>query len=756
MKPQISLLLAASLVLTPLALAQQRSGAAGANRGGAGAGAVPRGGAGAARANPAQPGNSPASQAANQQPANPASDGQSSDNAQNSNMWSVADHILNSDSLAVDSENGIFQWNNSKFSIGDNMVVRQRFERYLSSPGFDNTADYQIILQQIQNLLTTNTAATTPDANSTAPASGDKIYQAWQLLYAAAKYPQDGGASETLANQVFNSWRVRDELAGNRDQYSAQEELRQRQESSIADVGESRKTDSVDFARQNPGLTGAYPEPGKNVGVITPKDFIGDTTLGNMTNSSGGSSGNGSGGATGGGPVANLTISNVTLGDAGSVAAVATPQLKTTSVMAQKATELARTYAKMALLDADATQMGLKAKAEYQTQLVTFMGQRRFQHSLLAGMFYEHIFQGSQQRVTVAKEEISKFINTDSIVPSVNSFEFVSHEAIAEVDSGMRAVEAAYDRGDRWIALQQLQTTFLLGENLPPVQNFDPAKRHVLLGIYTASTALKHMMEVHDFASAEDRVNKISVDAKDFADSDAGPILSAIKVGEQTSNNLVLAARQAALSGDADRVTENLQKATEIWPLNPEIANFSKTMLDRTNLSNVGASKFDDLYARGDDRAIYDSKEEIGLALYQDPVRSAKFKEIVNREARVEVAIDMANQAMKQNNGYAAYELLAGAAELEPNDPVLNRTQTQVVSRVAPFVSALDQAQRAEKAGELGASLNYYLQAQDIYPPSQICHDAIESLSLKIMAKLNPNGTSAKELVKQDTGTAAQ
>ena len=263
------------------------------------------------------------------------------------------------------------------------------------------------------------------------------------------------------------------------------------------------------------------------------------------------------------------------------------------------------------------------------------------------------------------------------------------------------------------------------------------------------------MIEIRDFAGAEDKVNKISVDARDFADADAGPILSAIKEGEQTSNNLVLAAKQAALTGDADRVNETLQKATELWPLNPEIAKFSNTLLDRTNLANIGAEKFRELYDRGDHRAIYDAKDEIGAAIYQDPVLAGQFKKIVNSEMQVDMAITMANQAMKQNNGYAAWEVLMNASELEPNDPVLNRTEKDVASRVAPFVAALDAASRAEKAGEYAASLNYYLQAEDIYPASQICHDAIENLSLKIMAKANPSGASAKLLTKQEADKAA-
>jgi len=414
--------------------------------------------------------------------------------------------------------------------------------------------------------------------------------------------------------------------------------------------------------------------------------------------------------------------------------------------------ELARTYVKEGLVDADTTTMSLQAKLQYQTQLVAFIAQRRFEHSLMAGQFYEHIFKGSQQRMNVAKEEVSKYINTDSIVPSVNSFEFISHEAIAEVDQSMKTVENAYNSGDRWTALQQLQQVFIIGEMLPSVRDFDPAKRKVLLGIYRSSNDLKHMMDMHDFGAAEETVKKIQADAQDF---EAAPILSAIQAGEQTSNLALMAAQQAVLAGDTDRFSANMEKATTIWPLNPDIKKFSKTMLDKGDLSAVGSSKFDDLVSHGDDRAIFDNRDELGLAVYQDADRAAKLKDILNRMGQVEMMISYADQAMKQNNGYAAWEALVSASAIEPNDPVLARSKAQVAARVAPFVAALDSADRAEKAGEYPSALNYYLQAQDIYPASQICHDAIDNLSMKVMAKLNPGGPSAKALAAQQSAAKA-
>ncbi len=81
--------------------------------------------------------NSAANQAAS--PGGQAANPGGANNPQNSDLWAIAERTLNSDNWSVDSDNGVFQWKNNKFDIGSNLAVRQRFERYLSSPGFGDT-----------------------------------------------------------------------------------------------------------------------------------------------------------------------------------------------------------------------------------------------------------------------------------------------------------------------------------------------------------------------------------------------------------------------------------------------------------------------------------------------------------------------------------------------------------------------------------------------------------------------------------------
>jgi hypothetical protein len=416
------------------------------------------------------------------------------------------------------------------------------------------------------------------------------------------------------------------------------------------------------------------------------------------------------------------------------------------------ALELAKTYAQEGLLEAQTTGAGIKAKLQFQTQIIAFMMERRFQHSLIAGQFYNHIFKGSEQGMDAAKAQLAKLMDIRDVMPTVDSLEFISHEAISETDTGMKAVSTAYDNGERWSSLEMLQQTFLLGEMLPAVQEFDPAKRRVLAGLYREANDLKHMMDLHDFAAAEATLTKITADASDFP---ASPVLSAIREAEQTSNLALLSAKQALLTNNSDDAKDSLEKAIQIWPLNPEIKKLQEQVASRLDVMDQMTPQFDELVKEQSFRTIYDKKSDFGMAFINDPDRANKLRDIVERVGRIDMLVAYANEALAQNNGYVAWETLANAAKLDANDPVLSRTQAQVAPRVASFVSALDSAQRAEQAGQYATSLNDYLAAQDIYPASQLCRLGIDNVSKQILAKLNPDGPSAKLLASAAAAQAA-
>ena len=72
----------------------------------------------------------------------------------------------------------------------------------MASPAAESVA-YGQILQQVEDLLSVGNL---PDYETLA--------QAWDLLFKASEYDQDGGNASIVANKVFNAWRISQEMRG--------------------------------------------------------------------------------------------------------------------------------------------------------------------------------------------------------------------------------------------------------------------------------------------------------------------------------------------------------------------------------------------------------------------------------------------------------------------------------------------------------------------------------------------------------------
>ncbi|MBC2593547.1 hypothetical protein H5P28_04660 [Ruficoccus amylovorans] len=116
--------------------------------------------------------------------------------------------LFDTDSDSVDFEEGTLNWKGRTFSIGNSRLVRARFERYLATPALPDDDDvYLGIIARIHELLSQVGAGEVKDAQQ----MNDELFEAWQLLFVAARYEMDGGTSLVIANQVYNVWRIRDE-----------------------------------------------------------------------------------------------------------------------------------------------------------------------------------------------------------------------------------------------------------------------------------------------------------------------------------------------------------------------------------------------------------------------------------------------------------------------------------------------------------------------------------------------------------------
>ncbi len=568
------------------------------------------------------------------------------------------------ESDSIDLEEGTLNWKGRTFNLGNARLIRARFERYLASPGLDDEEEIYIgILDRISEML----SFISQDELKSSEQLREEIFRAWQLLFAAARYEMDGGASLVIANQVYNIWRIRDESVNMDRARALLEEERKRQQEQLVSQSAYRERQFEEAQRE--------------------------AARGRTT----------------------------------------TSRYQGVTEMTFQAERLVETQARLSALDAQAVTTGVQAKLQYQTQIINLLLQRRYQQCLIACAFYRLSFGGSHQRLEVGLQELKDFIPISDISPTVDTVEFIAREAKSDVERGIRTVDNLFAAGELFSAMERLQETFFLGEYSPVVLMFSPDKKRRILTLYRNVRELQKLADLKDYGAMEELVPVIKTEADDFPDA---RVLSVVRSAQRLSNLSLMSAQQSMAIGDFDRAENALARATEIWPLNPAIKSFTSDMATRANISTQATMLFDEIAGRGGLRALYDRRTEFGLALMQDPERSAILKEAVERVGTIDMLIAQAEEMANQANGYAAWEMLLAGRDIDQEDAHLARTMARLAPRVADFAGRLDAAERAEQEGQLAYSLSLYLSAQDIYPGSRVSRQGLERVGRKLLAQI--------------------
>ena len=519
--------------------------------------------------------------------------------------------------------------------------------------------------------------------------SDDTIIETWSMLFRASDYAADGGNSTIIANQVFNAWRVRKESRGSTLSQRELEDLRKYQQDVVANRDRMLRQLKERRQRESAQSNGQQ-------GQDASTDSVG-----------------------------NLT-----------------------SEAAFRALDLVETEAKIVALEAQAALTGVQAKIQFQSQIVNFMMQRRFQHALILSGFYQLLFKGSQQQLEVGKGQLMEFFPNSDLSFTVDTLGFVAREAMNDIEKGVVAVNSAYAEKRQMIALERLQETFFLGEYATELNLIPTEQRRSMLDLYRALIEAGELAESRDYIGVEDLAGRIALMAKDFPLS---RVKSSVESAKSMSNMAVFAAAQYRNLGDIDKAREELERAVKIWPSNPAINEFQIETTKLATAGSKGVQVFDDLYKRKDYRGIYERRMDLGFALADDEVRRPLLMEVVGQVSGIEVLVAQSAEMLKQGDAYQAWEFLAKAAKISADDPALNKARAELAPRVAQYVMQLDRAQRRSDAGQPAAALAAYLAAQDIYAASSICHEGIEREATRMMEMLQAEAAGQEPAVQSQS-----
>ncbi len=355
----------------------------------------------------------------------------------------TTDKIFNFDKDSVDLENGTLNWKGKTFDIGNSRAVRSRFERYLAMDlRNQNFETYQRILGEIAAMLS-------PSNDSLSP---ETVRLAWSKLYDAAEYDIDNDGCIAIANNVYQTWRLKGEF----ERYRVNETEQNR-------ALEASKRTKLSVERYKEMKARADTE-GLNLKRAKAMREIGDGA----------------------------------------------------AEVAFMAEEIASKAANLAVVTAAKEATGMKAILQFQSQILAFVLARKFQHATIASYFYRHLYKGGAQDFEVGKEQFAKFFPFSGFAPTNDILESMSTEAGNDVRESMISVRSLYDSGQRYTALMRLLEAFALGENEPSVRSFEFEKKKVLHGLYRDLSALKDMGDNHDFDGIERVLERIRQVADDF------------------------------------------------------------------------------------------------------------------------------------------------------------------------------------------------------------------------------------------------
>ncbi len=386
----------------------------------------------------------------------------------------------------------------------------------------------------------------------------------------------------------------------------------------------------------------------------------------------------------------------------------------------------ARTQAQILSKGTQMSVLGLKSKLEFQAHIVACLMARRYRHALVASAFYRVIFNARSQDVVVGAKEVKEFFPLSDFVPTLESVDMLSREAINDVGKGMQTVDDLLKQGELFGAFERLQETFFLGEFEPVVMLYPQDKKREMMGLWKDLRELQRLGDERDLAKVEAYVNKVRGRASDFP---GAGIMSKVTNAMNASNLSLLSAKAAALAGENAKAEVALERATKLWPQNPAVKDFANQVVSRQDTLAQKVPEFDRLFTESRWRDIYNKKLEYALALAQDKERSEKLRKVVNRVGELDANIQKAAMLASQNNPYLAWDVIIEAYKNESDDLVLAKTRSDIAPLVAGYAKLIGQAERLEKDGAQAAALAAWLSAQDLNPASPACGAAVKRLA---------------------------
>ncbi len=557
--------------------------------------------------------------------------------------------------------------------LGDNRILKARFEKYLSQPPEETGAanEYRATVKEILDTI------------SPLRSGGPNLVQSFRLLPRAGTYPGDANICGSLAEAIYVAMLAKKDVNGLKLLNDSIEQEKQRimKEGDWAARHEAENR-SLSDPKQAPKA------PGKGQPAAQPA-----------------SSGSNPGAGT-----ESLQYANTLR--------------RIAEIEVLKKSNIARTEVQT-----------VQTKAQYQVNMIQWFVQRRYEHVLMAARFYNQIWKDGDSTLRIDKNsDVSKlFSQSVGVNPTVSSLDSLSNEAIREVDKYIEAFDLMLSRNELHSASQRLMEAYAIGEYLTPVATLPLEKKQRVASYVRDLHELYGTLQARDYTKAKELATRLKTTATDFPSS---KVDSAIAGYSLASDLAIEEAKAHLLAKNNDKAAEKIKAATEIWPTNPKLDEF-RDLIRKAGPMVVARNDFDRLIVEKNYREIFKRQYELAPAIQGDPGREDAFKQVIGNLTKIEASLGKASEFSKMGQDYAAYEQLAELRESFPDDPKLGRELELLAPKVADFTKALDRARQFEgrTPKQTGSALSWYLKARNIFPQSKFADEGVKRVVSDILPK---------------------
>ena len=405
-------------------------------------------------------------------------------------------------------------------------------------------------------------------------------------------------------------------------------------------------------------------------------------------------------------------------------------ETKTIMSITPYATRLAETMAQIKANQLKSALTEVEVKVQFQALMSQMFLQRRYQHVLIATRFYRAVFADGDTKLTLGKDAKDLFEKSTGSPPTVSTLDSLANEAIRDVREGVKSYEFLVEQRELESGTKRLAEAMTVGEYVPEIRTLPRAKKRLALEFTQKSNQLLGAMEAKDYTTAETLIEGLSKTAKDFDGTQAKALIESSRRGAKMH---LLTARNAAQANDQKTLKESLTAATELWPMNPALAEFSEKIFDQGDVQLRALNDFDTLLSQKSYRQIFDDQARFIAAIALHPDREPKLKQVLLNIQTIEAALLRAQEMKRQSNFAGAWESVEKIAPDFPDDTKLNQMRADLTSLAADFVRTVRTAQELEKKEQVGSSLAWFLKAQKIYPASDFATEGVGRLKKRIL-----------------------